>query len=73
MNKQQLTTARDCKPTIVWNDTLMSGEWVFIEEKEAAKKYCVEKRCCDNLNICLTIAEKLKENKLKEAFDLLDY
>lgn len=52
-------------------DTLMAGDWTFILNKQQATKYCIEKRCCDNLQICLAIKEKLDRNKIDEAEDML--
>ena len=65
------TTIKDCKPTIVNNDTLMAGDGTFILGKEQATKYCIEKRCCDNLQICLSIKEKLDRKRVGEAEDML--
>jgi len=66
------TTIKDCKPTVLLNNVLMSGEGVFIKNDERSREYC-QKRCCDNLQVCLTVVEKLRQGKSKEAEDLLDY
>lgn len=72
MTKQKLeTTIHDCKPTVVWDDTLMSGDWTFITDKEQSQKYCVEKRWCNNLQMCLAIKEKLDRKHIQEATDML--
>lgn len=64
------TSARDCKPTILAPDTLMAWDWTFVD-KENYEKYCIEKRCCENVQQCLAIASKLKTKDIKGAEELI--
>jgi len=68
MNTQ--TTAKECKPTILAPDTLMSWEWVFVNG-ETYEKYCIEQKCCKNVQQCLAISEKLSKRDIKWAEELL--
>ena len=63
--KQILT---NCKPTILGKDTLMTGDFNFLD-KEDIRRQCR----CKSADICMQICDLLKNNKYQEALDLIPY
>ncbi len=57
----------DCKPTILWKHTLMTGEWDFMD-KQFVKEWCKE---CVNQSTCLAIIDLLNYNEYKTANETL--
>ncbi len=56
----------NCNPSILFTDTLITLEWVFMNKKS------VKEKCdCINKNICLQIIDLLDNNKLNEAETLI--
>ena len=49
----------------------MSGDGTFIIDKDQATKYCIGKRCCNNLQMCLAMKEKLDRKKSDEVEQMI--
>lgn len=60
---------KDCKPTICNQDTLMTGEWEFMNRDEI-KERCSE---CIKQEVCIRIVNLLQSHKIDEALDLITY
>lgn len=58
---------KDCNPSILQHDTLMTWEWEFMNKDEIRER-CVE---CEKKSICLQIVDLLSNKQYQKALDLL--
>ena len=57
---------RECSPTVIYKDTLMTGEWDFLD-KNIIKDKCI----CIHESVCSQIVDLLSNKHYEEAIVLI--